>query len=236
MAKLEKLSSNSWKQLFKDRQREFCLWSSQKEVAEYCTLMDGTKRHINVEFENHLDLNITDWFQITSGGEIRFPRNLQEIVSPIIKDNPDSYFIATILDTVPEDATAQSFSTTGTATVDVRIGQDKFRKKLIEYWKGCSVTKVKLIEVLKASHIKPWAKSSDEERLDRDNGLLLNPMLDTLFDKGYISFKDNGQIIISTAQKRQLLKLGVDKDLKLSKIEHGHIKYLEYHRLNIYRS
>jgi len=99
--------------------------------------------------------------------------------------------------------------------VKCRIGQGTFREKLINLWNGCSVTKFKNIEILIASHIKPWSKSSNEERLDVFNGLLLTPNLDKLFDKGYISFQDNGKILISESLKHFEL-LGITTDMRVS--------------------
>ena len=118
--------------------------------------------------------------------------------------------------------------------VKCRIGQGTFREKLIKLWEGCSVTKFKNIEILIASHIKPWSKSSNEERLDVFNGLLLTPNLDKLFDKGYISFKDDGKILISETLKNFEL-LGITTDMSIPfKAEHK--KYLDYHRSEIFKN
>jgi len=118
--------------------------------------------------------------------------------------------------------------------VKCRIGQGTFREKLIHLWNGCSVTRFKNIEILIASHIKPWSKSSNEERLDVFNGLLLTPNLDKLFDKGYISFQDNGKILISESLKHFEL-LGITTDMKVS-IKDEHKKYLDYHRSEIFKN
>jgi len=118
--------------------------------------------------------------------------------------------------------------------VKCRIGQGTFREKLIEFWQGCSVTKFENIDILIASHIKPWSNSSNEERLDVHNGFLLTPNLDKLFDKGYISFDDNGEILISQKLKNFQL-LGVRADMKIS-IENEHKKYLDYHRSEIFKN
>ena len=83
------------------------------------------------------------------------------------------------------------------AIVKSRIGQGKFREKLIEYWHGCSVSSFSRFDLLIASHIKPWKEADNNQRLDVFNGLLLLPNYDKLFDKGYISFDDNGYIIFS---------------------------------------
>ena len=98
-AKLEKLSNISWKQPFKDRKKEFHLFGTHKEVSEYCKLEDGTKRRLKIKFEDEFDIDVVDCFQITSGKEISFPSKFQELIKPIILNNPDSFFIVTVLDT-----------------------------------------------------------------------------------------------------------------------------------------
>ena len=120
------------------------------------------------------------------------------------------------------------------AIVRSRIGQGEFRNKLIKYWGKCAVTGCKSTEVLKASHIKPWRYSDNGERLDKLNGLLLVPNLDSAFDNGLISFDNEGKIIISNLlNDSDRNKLGIHTELCLSKIETQHINYLKYHRQNV---
>lgn len=117
-----------------------------------------------------------------------------------------------------------------------RIGQGKFRLKLIEYWKKCAVTGCAEIGILRASHIKPWAKCNNQERMDHFNGLLLIPNLDSLFDQGLLSFADDGKIIVSeilSDSDRKLL--GVNESMKIN-ISEMHKGYLKYHRENILKS
>lgn len=89
--------------------------------------------------------------------------------------------------------------------VQSRIGQGQFRAALIEYWQCCSVTGYTQVELLKASHIKPWRYASNQERLNVFNGLLLLPNLDTCFDLGLISFDDEGKILISSQLRKTTL-------------------------------
>ncbi|MEH6849438.1 HNH endonuclease [Bacillus pseudomycoides] len=78
-----------------------------------------------------------------------------------------------------------------------RIGQGKFKKLLLERECKCALCGVTDPRVLIASHIKPWSESTNEERLDVNNGLLLCPNHDALFDKHLISFDERGKIVIS---------------------------------------
>jgi predicted restriction endonuclease len=117
------------------------------------------------------------------------------------------------------------------AIIKARVGQGLFRQKLMNYWKGCSVTECKTQSLLMASHIKPWRDSTNEQRLDVYNGLLLIPNLDKLFDKGYISFDKNGSLICSSfIPQKELEILGISPNMHLMCMEKQHLMYLKYHR------
>lgn len=114
--------------------------------------------------------------------------------------------------------------------VKARVGQGQFRKGLIELWGGCCLTGCTANELLRASHIKPWSAGDNRERLDPYNGLLLTPNADSLFDRGYITFSDDGVLIISkrlSPKARTALLAGCDKRIP---IRENNRPYLEYHR------
>ena len=112
-----------------------------------------------------------------------------------------------------------------------RIGQGRYRYDLIELWGACSITNVQDPAVLIASHIKGWKASDNRERLDKYNGFLLVPNLDRLFDIGFITFRDDGRIILSSKISKETLKaLGVDESLRLRKIHPENVDYLRWHR------
>jgi predicted restriction endonuclease len=112
--------------------------------------------------------------------------------------------------------------------VNTRIGQGRFREDLISYWQGCAITKYQNHSFLIASHIKPWAKSNNKERLDPFNGLLLLANIDKAFDLGYISFDDRGQILISK-QLDEYKALGINDQMKVL-LTKQHQDYLAFHR------
>lgn len=119
-----------------------------------------------------------------------------------------------------------------------RIGQDLFRAGLIEYWQGrCPLSGLATTELLRASHIKPWALcGTDAERLDIFNGLLLAPHLDAAFDRGFLTFDDDGAILVSpllTSSDRQAL--GLDRPMRLSGLAVSHRTYLAWHRGRVFR-
>ena len=112
--------------------------------------------------------------------------------------------------------------------VNTRVGQGKFREKLIKYWKGCAVTGYESVQFLVASHIKPWRDANDQERLDQFNGILLLPNLDKAFDLGYISFTDKGEIKTSEFIESPGT-LGIKGNMRINVVEQ-HQDYLAYHR------
>lgn len=120
-----------------------------------------------------------------------------------------------------------------------RVGQDLFRAALLDYWQGrCCVTGLALPELLRASHIKPWSQcGSDEERLDVYNGLLLAPHVDALFDGGWISFADDGRVLLSAGlDEEALARLGCSTGWRLVALSERHRPYLAQHRTNCFRS
>ncbi|MCR5743291.1 MAG: HNH endonuclease [Lachnospiraceae bacterium] len=122
------------------------------------------------------------------------------------------------------------------AVVKARVNQNVFRDILLKkYKKKCCLCGVSSEELLIASHIKPWADSEPEERLSENNGFLLCPNHDKLFDKGYISFNDNGNILISEElNETDRMFMNVHDKMHVEVTE-GHRKYLEYHRDKVFR-
>jgi putative restriction endonuclease len=123
------------------------------------------------------------------------------------------------------------------ALVKSRVGQGRFKLNVAQIERQCRITKVDRIEHLRASHLKPWRDSSNSERLDGENGLLLTPTIDHLFDRGFISFEDNGLLIISpVAHTPSLEKMGVpvSEKLNVGAFIEGQKQYLDFHRENVF--
>jgi hypothetical protein len=129
--------------------------------------------------------------------------------------------------------------TEAVAQVRRRIGQDIYREAQLALWGGrCAVTGLAVPELLRASHAKPWAASSDTERLDPYNGLLLAVHLDALFDRGWLAFTDDGNAVLSDAlpaDAQALLGLSISP-LGLREVQNEHVPYLAWHRANVFRS
>lgn len=125
------------------------------------------------------------------------------------------------------------------ALITARVGQGRFKDNVRSRENFCRITGVSNGNHLIGSHIKPWRHSSNDERLDGENGLLLTPSIDHLFDRGHISFKNNGSLLISpSADRESLAKMGVrDEDSVIIKpFSQGQQRHLEFHRDRIFAS
>jgi hypothetical protein len=114
-----------------------------------------------------------------------------------------------------------------------RIGQDVFRDALMDYWGGrCPMTGITEPGLLRASHIVPWADCTDAQRLDVHNGLLLSALWDAAFDRGLISFADDGTVLAS-AQLSETAKivLAINGAPRLAGLRDAHRKNLALHRM-----
>lgn len=112
-----------------------------------------------------------------------------------------------------------------------RVGHQKFRQEVLELWdSACAISMVRNNALLTASHILPWTQSSAKEKVDKFNGLPLTPNFDKLFDRGFISFSDNGSILISDKVDSESLKaMGVKSSIQI-KLKEKNKKYLKRHR------
>jgi hypothetical protein len=127
--------------------------------------------------------------------------------------------------------------TTRQAVVLARRGQGLFKQNVQRIESHCRVTKVDQIEHLRASHCKPWRDANNAERLDGDNGLLLTPDVDHLFDRGFISFEDNGVVLISpVAHQESLRRMGLEDALRrnVGGFSEGQRTYLAFHRDSVF--
>ena len=118
-----------------------------------------------------------------------------------------------------------------------RQGQGEYRRKLLEQCPFCPVTLISDDRLLIASHIKPWAKSNDFEKTDPYNGFMFTPTIDYLFDRGFITFTNKKEMLLSPfLSKMTYSKLGLSDHKKYSMLNiEGRAEYLEYHRQKIWK-
>jgi hypothetical protein len=133
--------------------------------------------------------------------------------------------------------TASIGDTTKQAVILARRGQGLFRARVSSIERRCRVTGATNLEYLIASHTKPWRDANNDERLDGENGLLLTPDVDLLFDRGLISFEDAGQVLLSpVADLGTIERMGITADMlkNVGAFSAGQRKYLDYHRENVF--
>jgi hypothetical protein len=124
--------------------------------------------------------------------------------------------------------------TTRESIVLARRGQGLFKQRVMQLERACRITRVTQIEHLRASHCKPWRDASNEERLDGENGLLLTPNADHLFDRGFIGFDDNGDVLLSpVADRDALVRMGIDHPTNVGQFSTRQQTFLAYHRDNV---
>jgi len=169
-------------------------------------------------------------------------------------DNENAFF-ATITDRVPVSELARFQTdhstlipdikallskkvekTTKEALVEARVGQGRFRAALLTIWNGrCAVTGCNVSDAIRASHIKPWRMSTDNERLDPMNGLPLVATFDALFDAGLISFAESGEMLVSNhLPASEQVILGVVGKRLVTQPAARTAEYLSYHRAEVF--
>ena len=119
------------------------------------------------------------------------------------------------------------------AIIRARRGQGLFKDRVSQIETRCRITGVQNPVHLVASHCKPWRDSTNEERLNGENGLLLTPSIDHLFDRGFIGFENGGRLIISpVAHRPSLERMGIDTatPVNMGAFTSGQRAFLDFHR------
>lgn len=190
-------------------------------------------------FDSDIHFNSNGEYEFTLQESFSFSVMLKRIAELFasLPDNPLEQYqkkLAEFSDTEIQKTEAERI-------VKERVGQDIYREALMNYWGGaCAVTGCTLKEALRASHAKPWKDcASDAERLNVYNGFLLTANLDALFDKGYISFTDDGLLMLSSEfafDGADMRGLGINSDMKLRWVENRHLEFLDYHHKNVWKN
>lgn len=139
-------------------------------------------------------------------------------------------------DVVEEDFDCHIQAEDGMRPTKCRGGQAQYRAALLRKWnRRCAVTGITELELLRASHVKPFKVCRKDERYDVNNGLILAAHIDALFDSGLITFADDGAIVISSKISKETIK-----QLRLTGLSLPHLnpqlrRYLAWHRKTIYK-
>jgi hypothetical protein len=120
--------------------------------------------------------------------------------------------------------------------VKSRRGQGIFKSNVKHFEKRCRVTGVSDKKHLIASHIKPWRNSNDQEKIDGENGLLLSHHIDHLFDRGFITFSESGDLVVSKSLNPNVLQAwGIDASIKVGTFTLRQKEYLKFHRERVFK-
>lgn len=119
-----------------------------------------------------------------------------------------------------------------------REGQGKYRELLLEQCRFCPITMISDERLLIASHIKPWAASTEDEKIDPYNGYMLSPLFDKLFDRGFITFTEKRHLILSDfispyTWKQINIKNGAF--IKALPMDDKRIEYLNFHHESVFK-
>ena len=203
---------------------------SQTQPFVYCGRLEYVEHDDNTTKPVHIVFQSLDYDETTQN------QNLIEIYSwkPELiggKSTNNVYLVKRQINKPKGDQKKPNY-TERRGLVTSRVGQGWYRQEILKKWNGkCSITGCSITEILISSHIKGWSECNEDERLDPDNGILLSPNIDSLFDKHLISFNDDGSILISNKiSKTELDILGISTSVKL-KVDIGMKKYLLHHRM-----
>lgn len=181
------------------------------------------------------------------------------ILKLVPKDNPNSeplFYFRILLDyqfrnfqhpklisaELSKDLTIENLEEQSTKKSTYRIGADKYRRAVINHMPQCPFTKITDERLLIASHIKPYVvcmrNNEREQAIDHLNGLALSPTYDKLFDQGYITFTDTGELVCGTQLSPytwEQLNINPNAKNKLRIYPEDRESYLEYHRQNVFQ-
>lgn len=191
-------------------------------------LFDLPKKQNNTEFKIYLK-NKEDVIKLMNSFFIK-ELKLNNIGFKHIDDSENNMMLKILNEFNEVDS--QIIETVKQVLTNTRTGQQKYRNLLLEKWNySCAVTNINHANILKASHIKPFSESNDYEKYDVENGLILCPNLDTLFDLHLISFNKKGEILLNKSIRNEDYELlGINDKMKLRFLTQGMIKYLTLHK------
>jgi len=159
--------------------------------------------------------------------------------NPLLPDPSDLLAPLNPMALTPEDqeilSEAQATETEKQALVQARRGQGLFRNRVRAFEPHCRVTGVSSDRLLIASHIKPWKTATNQERLDGNNGLFLSPLIDKLFDSGFITFTPRGAMRVSGQLDSDVLqRWSIDPTQNFGAFSKDQAYFLEFHGESVF--
>jgi len=158
------------------------------------------------------------------------------LVSKHLTDAAHSSPVEAIIPDLDDIYRSKQRNTVRRALIQARLGQGQFRADVAKRWNDrCAVTGCAISSILRASHIKPWSRSSNRDRLNPANGLLLAAHLDSLFDCGLISFADDGMMLVSAQIADELKQFNLPDRLRREPAT-AERRFLAYHRRYVFEA
>lgn len=205
---------------------------NHKENKKRVFLFIGVKKAF-VQYVTELELQDVDYFRGPDrlGQERTAIKFFFKKVGVVVPYNLDNKWISLSNEDIHSYRTIPT-ETERRGLVTSRVGQGAYRKSILYRWQfKCAVTGYSKNEILIASHILPWKEASNEERLDVNNGILLSPTYDALFDKHLISFENDGKIILSERlHQTNFTVLGITGKESIKHFSSDNYVYLDKHR------
>ncbi|QMT40035.1 HNH endonuclease [Neisseria shayeganii] len=224
-------------------------WGIPSKFKHHYQNEDKDKRFFKISFPQLEDAEaIYDFFVVNSGEEIQFPQSMQELCETLAQEAEENFtIIFQALDINKSSPTPKNPSDIRIVTeriIKQRTQQGKYRQNLINLWGGkCALTNIDFHYLLTASHIKRFSECKNNEAYDPSNGLLLSAHIDKLFDQGFITFDNQGKILVSKKLPSNLLeKIGLNTDAKIlfENLIHKEkkpeiLEYMQFHREQIFQ-
>ena len=191
----------------------------------FSALKNAEVEYLRTNYHSLLEKNLAS--KLRDAGQGIYPLDddeadyLDDLYEPVVRD----------LEAIRRDESVDV--TMRERLIDARLGQGRFREQVLSRWGACCVvTDCSLLDVLRASHIKPWRSCDNAERLNPANGLLLTANLDALFDRNRISFDDQGQMLVPPAiEQPERERLGIPQNLRAGINLGEALPFLAHHRL-----
>lgn len=188
-----------------------------------------------VKFISEMEFHDADYFEtLDLNGDkrqgIKFFMKRKGISIPVVYPNTFQNLSVAESELLPYELNIPNV-TERTGLVNSRVGQGAYRKRIIHRWEyKCAVTSFNKLDILIASHIVPWAEATDLERLDVNNGILLSPTYDALFDRHLITFNEKGKIILTDQIGFSAYqKIGVTGKEQIHGLNEYNLHYLNRH-------
>ncbi|OAM19708.1 hypothetical protein A7P89_11510 [Eikenella corrodens] len=209
---------------------------------------DKTNRYFEISFPKSADIEpIIGFFLINSGREIQFPPSVEKLCQVVAQELGDDFVInfqaLDINKDILEKEGVSGLNIAVERIVKQRTQQKRYRQDLIDLWSGrCVLTDIDFGPILTASHIKRFSLCNENEAYDPANGLLLSAHIDKLFDQGFITFNNEGEIIYSKYLPNGLKeKIGIPSKAKIlfknltQNKKNEILNYIKFHREEIFK-